>query len=1046
MRDWLYANGWNNLFLDLDPQQGIRAGERWQEALKSAAERCEAVIFLISPEWAASKWCLAEFLLAKNLNKRLIGVVIKSTPFEDLPTEMTSEWQVTDLTISPLSVTFDVTLPGGDQTTTVAFSGDGLERLKLGLQSAGLDASYFAWPPEGDPDRPPYRGLMPLEAEDAGIFFGRDSSIVEAIDRLRGLREVMPPRLVVILGASGAGKSSFLRAGLLPRLARDDRHFLPLPVIRPERAAIAGETGLVASLTAALRERGPVKNRAAVRTAVASGFSTLRPLLEELVQTAHQKTAGADAPGKPPSLIVPIDQGEELYLAEGAGEADRFLTILSDLLREDNPAAIVLLTIRSDAYERLQLDQKLEGVRQHTLGLAPMPRGAYVDVITGPPRRLEGTSRALRIEEHLTDALLRDIEDGGGKDALPLLAFTLERLYAEYGDDGDLTLSEYEALGRIKGSIETAIERALEAADADPAVPKDRKARLALLRRGLIPWLAGIDPDTGSPRRRVARLSEIPVEARPLIEHLIEQRLLATDVSSETGEVTIEPAHEALLRQWGLLEGWLEEDFEALTTLEGVKRAARDWQSNGEDAAWLVHSGGRLEAAERVASRDDFARHLEDVERTYLSAARVSENTRLAREHRTRRTLVFGSFVASAVLLLLCAFAGWNWYRAEEERRQAAIQRDEALRAESLFLADLAIRELDNNDAVTGMLLAIEGLQDSRAESQTQRRRPHVPQSESSLATALSARRESVVLDLNGGHPQQSEANVHFFSNLGQYLDGRIGRVVRAAFSPDGTRIVTAFRDSTARLWEASTGTQVAVLRGHENFVGHAAFSPDSTLIVTASADRTARVWNVSTGAKVAVLEGHEKWVHGAAFSPDGTRIITTSVDRTARIWDVLTGAEVAVLGEPEWQVDYAAFSPDGTHIVTTYEDGTARVWNVSTGAEVAFLRGAEDFIRHAAFSPDSARIVTALSDGTAQVWNVSTGEEAVTLRGHDSFLRHAAYSPDGTLIVTASDDGTARVWNALTGASVAVLRGHGDFFVAGSLFAGRRLHRHRIP
>jgi hypothetical protein len=108
------------------------------------------------------------------------------------------------------------------------------------LAKAGLDPRFFAWPPERDPERPPYRGLKPLEAEDAGIFFGRDAPIVEALDTLRGLREGAPPRLLVILGASGAGKSSFLRAGLLPRLARDDRNFLPLPVIRPERAAVSG--------------------------------------------------------------------------------------------------------------------------------------------------------------------------------------------------------------------------------------------------------------------------------------------------------------------------------------------------------------------------------------------------------------------------------------------------------------------------------------------------------------------------------------------------------------------------------------------------------------------------------------------------------------------------------------------------------------------------------------------------------------------------------------------------------------------------------------
>src|SRR5204863_2696323 len=126
-----------------------------------------------------------------------------------------------------------------------------------------------------------------------------------------------------------------------------------------------------------------------------------------------------------------------------------------------------------------------------------------------------------------------------------------------YHSGGHLKLEHYEQLGRIQGSIEAAVEGAFRAADADPKVPKDKQARLALLRRGLIPWLAGIDPDTGAPRRRVARLSEIPAEARPLIDHLVGQRLLATDTARETGEKTIEPTHEALLRQGGLLQGWL---------------------------------------------------------------------------------------------------------------------------------------------------------------------------------------------------------------------------------------------------------------------------------------------------------------------------------------------------------------------------------------------------------------------------------------------------------------------------------------------------------
>lgn len=660
LRDWLIAHGWDELFLDLDPDRGLKAGERWQAALKQAAERCELVICLVSPVWAASKWCLAEFLLASNLNKRIFGVIVEPTPFDDLPTELTAEWQVVDLTAGTRDHKVAVTLPPGDKTTAVEFSNDGLNRLSIGLMQSGLDPKYFPWPPEDDPERAPYRGLLPLEEEDAGIFFGRDGSIVIGLDMLRGLREAPPPRLLVILGASGAGKSSFMRAGLLPRLAREDQHFLPLPVIRPERAVITGESGLVASLEQALKTAGLARTRAKIRAAVDAGASALTALLTELAnaKTPAPLTDGAEA-RKPPTLILPIDQAEELFVADGAAQAESFLGLLRDLTANAAPALIVLFTIRSDNYERLQTAKALQGMRQHTLSLAPMPHGTYADVIKGPAQQLKGRGRALTIDKPLVDALLDDIEAGGAKDTLPLLAFTLERLYLEYGGEGHLTVANYRDLGGVKGSIEVAIERALNAADANAKIPQGRQARLALLRQGLIPWLAGIDSETGAPRRRVARLSEVPDEARPLVQLLVEQRLLVTDVAKDSGEVTVEPAHEALLRRWDLLHGWLIEDTALLSVLEGVKRAARDWAENHRGSAWLTHTTQRLADAERLRERPDLSSSLEPTDRDYLAACRESE---LAGRRKTRRLqALFVSMLVGFGVVAYLLLENLNW-------------------------------------------------------------------------------------------------------------------------------------------------------------------------------------------------------------------------------------------------------------------------------------------------------------------------------------------------------------------------------------------------
>ena len=240
---------------------------------------------------------------------------------------------------------------------------------------------------------------------------------------------------------------------------------------------------------------------------------------------------------------------------------------------------IVIFAIRSDSYDALQHAKPLEGLPQSTVPLLPMPREAYNDVIEGPARRFVNVGGNLTIEPQLTLRLLQDIDRSGSGDALPLLAFTLEQLFLEYRGAGKLQLKNYEEFGGLRGAINAAVERAFQRADADARIPRDRRAREALLRRGLIPWLAGIDPDTKILRRNISPRQDIPEEARPLIDLLVEERLLSSDShtvkdpqsGAESLTVTIEPAHEALLRQWSLLEGWLLEDFGLLAALEGIQ-------------------------------------------------------------------------------------------------------------------------------------------------------------------------------------------------------------------------------------------------------------------------------------------------------------------------------------------------------------------------------------------------------------------------------------------------------------------------------------------
>ena len=299
-------------------------------------------VFLVSKNWLGSEWCRKEHTLARGKNKALFAALIDETlAIADLPQTLTGTWQVADLAHGVPTQTFRTRLPGSDEEQHVHFAQVGLVRPRNGLQRAGLDPKYFEWPPSNEPDRPPYPGFTAFEAQDAGIFFGREAPLVEAMDKLRGQGFGAPPLLHVLLGASGAGKSSFLRAGLLPRLARDDRHFLPLPPIRPERAPILGDKGLLGALTKAF----PRITRASLRATIEGGAEGMRALVRQRVSEAQSRIAVGDEAARPPALVIAVDQAEELFSSENAAEGTRFLELLAALVSSDDLATIVLFAI-----------------------------------------------------------------------------------------------------------------------------------------------------------------------------------------------------------------------------------------------------------------------------------------------------------------------------------------------------------------------------------------------------------------------------------------------------------------------------------------------------------------------------------------------------------------------------------------------------------------------------------------------------------------------------------------------------------------------------
>jgi WD40 repeat protein/energy-coupling factor transporter ATP-binding protein EcfA2 len=861
------------------------------------------------------------------------------------------------------------------------------------------------------PGTPPFKGLQYYDEADAELFFGREALTASLISRIgeyittNGKGELHRHGCFLgIVGASGSGKSSFVRAGLLPAFKSNNPPVNGSPIHASERWPVHIITPTAHPIESLAISMSRDSDSVAATNQLMKDMSSDHRSLGLCIWKLLSRSKSADL------LLLIVDQFEELFTlcADDSERNDFIENLLMASDPESNGKTILIIALRADFYAHCaQFDRLRMALERNQAFIGPMNLEELRCVIEEPARR-----SGWEFERGLVDLLLRDVgnEPGG----LPLLSHALLETW-KHRRGKTMTLESYGESGGVRGAI---------ARTAETVFNQDLQPDQRVIARNIFLRLTELGESTQETRRRATLAELIPhPEDAPQVETVLKKLVDARLVTA--GQGTVEVAHEALIREWPTLRKWLDENREGLRLHHQLNQAAQDWLRLGNDSGALYRGVRLSQAMEWAEMHDD---QLSQLEREFLTASREleaqieaareaqrqkdllnaqklaqeAEARRIAEENRAReaelsaiklgksnrRIKIAGSIAVLAAILasVLAITAGYFGYRSYVNGKAAELQ------SKISFIRELSFRAMTvlERDQDVGLLLAMQSVKTVQSLDNE-----NVPEAQTSLYHALEV------------------------ANFSTVLRGHSDVVRTAVFNADGTQIVTASKDGTAQVWSID-GKQLAVLKGHTDQVFRAVFSPDGSEIVTTSYDNTARIWKPD-GTQLAVLQGHTAALTMAMFNYDGTKILTVSADSTVRIW-TSDGIAIATLIGHEGPVTWAAFSPDGSRVVTTSVDQTARLWKTD-GSLIATMNGHTNWVMSACYSPDGSKIATASWDGTARLWD-KYGNLLTEYSGHTSSVNSVNFSPDGNLLVTASWDNTARIWK-VDGTLVSVLAGH---------------------
>lgn len=856
----------------------------------------------------------------------------------------------------------------------------------------------------------PYKGLHAFQMTDARDFFGRDNLIQTLIDHMNN--DDPYHRFLAIIGPSGSGKSSLVKAGLIPALwkgaiAGSEKWFVVdmIPGTHPLDKLEIALMRVAAQQTANLREQLQRDERGLLRVA-------------DLI-----------LPGDDTELVIVVDQFEEVFtLVEDEDAQQHFLNLLRVAVSDVRSRVRVVVTLRADYYDRpLHYPEFGELVRSRMETVLPLSAKGLERAIRGPAERVGVT-----FEQGLVEQIVSQMNYQAG--ALPLLQYALTELF----DRRLGRLLTNDAYQQIGGAIGALANRADE-------IYRGLTEEAQALTHQMFMRLVTLGEGAEDTRRRATQAELLSLaDNTDLMEEVIDQfaayRLLSLDHDPETRQPTVEVAHEAILREWDRLRQWLNESREDIRQERAVSRAAEEWDQHNQDASFLLR-GTRLEQVEKwrettsliqtPLEQEFITQSLQQREKEQEAELRRKEReTQLEQRSRTfLRGLVAVFAIATVIAGGLALFA--------------LVQRNDAIQARDAEA--VALQESQRSADEFRSIALTFGAQDAFNNSQ-----PDV-----ALALASEA--------INMENPPFEAQQVFLTTSSSTWIQERFqisqAPVFSATYHPDGNRIITASADGRTVVWDIQTGAELQSIQRENALIFNAIIHPDGNLVANDGNDGIVQIWNLESNevSELVYNLSEAPFFHGAAeFSHDGSRLITHGSDAQIHVWDTGTLEHVRAFGFHDDIVMSLEFSADGSYVVGSSADGTVKVWDFGSGGllqerlfkeegqvwdavglsdnehilvadagigvvllwnwrldEVIWRIQEDDTAQDIALSPDEQYFIVGFNDSIpdVQLRNVATGELIRVYQGHTLRVQDVEFSPDGTSLLSASSDGTVIEW-----------------------------------